>query len=68
MTKVHKTDDWKVRADRYLAINAWLQARYTGKNVGRFTCPPGHYITHAGGEPTAYSRLDCAFFQRYALD
>lgn len=61
-------DDWKARADRYLAINAWLKSRYAGKPVGRFTCRPGEIITLAGGLPTTYSRLDAAFFCRYVLD
>lgn len=62
------TAAWKARADRYLAINAWLKKRYTGKAVGRFDCQPGWLITNAGGEPTTYSRLDLAFFRRYVLD
>jgi hypothetical protein len=62
------SDAWKARVDRYLAINAWLKKRYSGKGVGRFPGKPGWLITNAGGEPTRYSVLDLAFFKRYALD
>lgn len=51
------TEDWKRRADRYLAINAWLQKRYREDN--------GWLTTSIGGKPTRYTTLDIAFFQRY---
>lgn len=50
---------WKVRADRYLAINAWLKKRYSEN---------GWLTVSIGAVPTLYSRLDLAFFQRYVLD
>ncbi len=50
---------WKARADRYLAINAWLKKRYSVN---------GWLTVSIGGEPTTYSKLDLAFFERYALN
>jgi len=63
-----------VMADRYLAINRWLQRRYRGKYGAKSEA----LITHMGdrlaaihglkGGPTPYSRLDLAFFKRYVAE
>jgi hypothetical protein len=50
-------ETWKVGADRYLAINAWLKKRYTAEN--------GWLTLSIGAKPTRYSQLDLAFFKRY---
>ena len=55
MTKT-EVETWKSRADRYLAINAWLKRRYSEK---------GWLTVSIGGLPTRYSILDIAFFHRY---
>lgn len=47
------------RLDRYLTINAWLKKRYS---------EDGWLTLFVGGVPTAYSRLDLAFFQRYITE
>jgi hypothetical protein len=52
------TEKWKANADRYLALNAWLKRRYSEN---------GWLVLSVGAVPTKYTRLDIAFFKRYAL-
>lgn len=51
--------DWKARADRYLAINAWLKHRYS---------KDGWLTLSIGAKPTRYTELDIAFFKRYVAN
>jgi hypothetical protein len=51
-------NDWNARADRYLAINAWLKKRYSEN---------GWLTLSIGAKPTTYTVLDIAFFKRYVL-
>ena len=52
------TEAWKTRAERYLAINAWLKKRYSVN---------GWLTLSIGAKATRYTELDIAFFKRYVL-
>ncbi len=56
MTK--RSFSFSQRIDRYLAIVAWLRARYTVSD---------QIIISVGGMPSAYSRIEQAAAKKYLL-